>query len=126
MPLGIIIVDHGSRSEESNELLAAVAAAMGERFAEKYPIVEPAHMDMAEPSIAQAYARCVERGADEVVVLPYFLGPGKHCTQDIPRLTAQAAASFPHTRYRVASHLGIDKLMLELLDKRIGECLRIV
>ena len=37
------------------------------------PIVEPAHMELAEPSIATAFARCVERGATTVVVFPYFL-----------------------------------------------------
>ena len=117
---GIIIVDHGSRLEESNQLLARVAAALAGRFPEKYPIVEPAHMEIAQPSIAAAYARCVARGAQRIVVCPYFLGPGKHWTADIPRLTADAGKAFPQTTYSVAEPLGIDNLMLDLLDKRIS------
>ena len=80
MLTGIILVDHGSRRGESNQLLEEVAAAFARRFAERYPIVEPAHMELAEPTIAAAYARCVERGAERIVVVPYFLGPGKHWT----------------------------------------------
>ena len=118
---GIIIVDHGSRRDESNRILERVAELFGQRFHERYDIVEPAHMELAEPSIATAYARCVERGAGRVVVCPFFLGPGKHWTQDIPALTAAAAAKFPHSRYHVAQTLGIDDLMLDLLDKRIAE-----
>ena len=123
MTTGIIIVDHGSRREESNRMLERVAELFAERFRGRYGVVEPAHMELAEPSIATAYARCVERGAARVVVCPFFLGPGKHWTQDIPALTAAAAAKFPHTRYHVAQTLGIDDLILDLLDKRASHCL---
>jgi sirohydrochlorin ferrochelatase len=119
---GVIIVDHGSRRDESNRMLERVAELFAQRFGGRYPVVEPAHMELAEPSIATAYARCVERGATRVVVCPFFLGPGKHWTQDIPYLTAQAAAKFPHTRYHVAQTLGVDDLILDLLDKRASHC----
>src|SRR5215213_1510922 len=108
MQTGIIIVDHGSRRAQSNEMLEEVAALFARRFGALYDIVEPAHMEIAEPSIATAYAKCVERGATRVVVCPFFLGPGKHWTSDIPRLTAEAAAEFPGTRYHVTQTLGID------------------
>src|SRR5437868_6407074 len=96
---GIILVDHGSRLAESNRLVESVAAALQTRFPESLDIVEPAHMELAEPSIATAYGRCVTKGATEVVVLPYFLGPGRHWTTDIPALTAAAAVSFPGTTF---------------------------
>src|SRR5690349_6602859 len=122
MTTGIIIVDHGSRRDESNRMLEEIAALFAKRFAQTYEIVEPAHMEIAEPSIATAYARCVQRGAQRVVVCPFFLGPGKHWTQDIPRLTAEAAKEFPATTYHVTKTLGIDDLILDLLEKRIHSC----
>jgi sirohydrochlorin ferrochelatase len=122
MVTGIIIVDHGSRREESNQMLEEVARLFSRRFAERFEIVEPAHMELSEPSIASAYARCAERGAERVVVVPFFLGPGKHWTQDIPRLTMEAARNFPRTQYHVAPTLGIDDLILDLLAKRATHC----
>ena len=122
MKNGIIIVDHGSRLAQSNQLLDEVAAAFAQRFAELYEIVEPAHMELAEPSIGTAYAKCVARGAARVIVCPFFLGPGKHWTGDIPRLTADAAAKHPGTEYHVTMPLGLDDLILELLAKRVGFC----
>ena len=78
-----------------------------------------AHMELAEPSIATAYSALRARArAGSVIVVPFFLGPGKHWTQDIPRLTADVAARFPDTRYHVTPTLGIDDLILDLLDKR--------
>ena len=119
---GIIIVDHGSRRDESNRMLEEVASLFAKRFEERYGIVEPAHMEIAEPSIAAAYEKCVGRGANRMLVCPFFLGPGKHWTSDIPRLTAEAAEKYPKTQYHVTMPLGVDDLILELLEKRVGFC----
>ena len=72
--LGVIIVDHGSRREESNEMLLEIVDAF--RDTSPYAIVEPAHMELAEPTIANAYRKCVEQGATRIVIHPYFLLPG--------------------------------------------------
>lgn len=122
MKTAIIIVDHGSRRPESNDMLEEVARRFAERFAGRYDHVEPAHMEISEPSIATAYARCAGAGATRIVVCPFFLGPGKHWTKDIPALTAEAAAEFPDTRYHITMPLGIDDLILDLLEKRINHC----
>jgi len=86
---GVILVDHGSRREESNQLLLEVVEAYRQHA--QWEIVEPAHMELAKPSIATAFERCVRRGAELVVVFPYFLAPGRHWDQDIPALSAEAA-----------------------------------
>ncbi len=119
---GIVIVDHGSRRAESNAMLEEVARQFGERFRQTHEIVEPAHMEICEPSIATAYAACVARGATRIMVLPFFLGPGKHWTKDIPALAAEAAVKHPGTQYHVAMPLGIDDLILDLLNKRAAFC----
>jgi sirohydrochlorin ferrochelatase len=122
MKNGIIIVDHGSRRDESNKMLEEVAALFARRFGERFEIVEPAHMELAEPSIASAYTKCVQRGASRVIVCPFFLGPGKHWTSDIPRLASEAAKLHAGTEYHVTMPLGIDDLILELLAKRVNFC----
>lgn len=119
--LGIIIVDHGSRRAESNDMLVEVAR-MFQRLTGR-AIVEPAHMELAEPSIAQAFDRCVEQGADVVVVHPYFLLPGRHWAQDIPALTAEAAARHPGVRFLVTAPLAVHEGMARVMEDRIRHCL---
>lgn len=121
MKTAIIIVDHGSRSADSNALLIEVAKQFRHRFGDVFEIVEPAHMEIAEPSIAQAYAQCVARGATNIVVCPFFLGPGKHWQSDIPRLVLEANQQFPDTSSEVTAPLGVDELILDLLFKRIAQ-----
>ena len=52
-------------------------------------------MELAEPSLASAFDRCVAAGASIVAIAPYFLGPGSHWDRDIPALAAAAAAGTP-------------------------------
>jgi sirohydrochlorin ferrochelatase len=125
MKTGIIIVDHGSRAEESNELIHEVTRRFAERFADTFPIIEPAHMELAEPTIEEAFARCVHRGAGRVIICPMFLGPGKHWHIDIPELAADAAKTFPKVQYWITAPLGADDLLLELLAKRALESLSV-
>jgi sirohydrochlorin ferrochelatase len=120
---GLIIVDHGSRRRESNDLLEAVAEAYRQHSGS--PVVEPAHMELAEPSIATAFARCVEQGAELVVIFPYFLGPGRHWSEDIPRLAAEAAGPYQGrgVRYVVTAPLGLHPLLFDVIQQRVTHCL---
>lgn len=120
--VGIVVVDHGSRREESNQLLERVVLEFKQRLG--FPIVEPAHMELAAPSIDAAFASAVAQGAKLVIGHPYFLAPGRHWTQDIPALFAEAAKPFPAVRYLVTAPLGPHDLMLQIMEDRIVQCLQ--
>lgn len=117
----IIIVDHGSRRAESNDLLLEVVAMF--RRVSGLSIVEPAHMEIADPSIDAAFARCADQSATTVIVFPYFLSPGRHVSEDIPRLAAKAAKPFPGVRHIVTTPLGLHDLMGEIMQQRVVQCL---
>lgn len=119
--VGVIVVDHGSRRAESNDMLLDVVA-MFERLSE-WRIIEPAHMEIAEPTIAMAFKKCVERGAKLVIVHPYFLLPGKHWHTDIPNLTAQAARLHRGVKWMITAPLGQHALMAQIMNARITHCL---
>ena len=105
----LIIVDHGSKLKEANEMLLEVVALLRRQRPDL--IVEAAHMELAEPGIAAAFEACVRQGAAEVVFHPYMLSPGRHATRDIPRMAREAAAKHPGVAIRVTEPLGIhDKL----------------
>jgi len=119
--VAVILVDHGSRREESNQLLLEVIEVY--RQQSDWAIVEPAHMELAEPTIATAFNRCAERGAELVIVFPYFLGPGRHSREDIPRLAAEAAEAWPAVQHIVTAPFGLHATMLKVTDERIAESL---
>jgi catechol 2,3-dioxygenase-like lactoylglutathione lyase family enzyme len=115
----IVLVDHGSREADANALLEGVA----ERLRACLPgrRVEVAHMELAAPGLAEAIGACAAAGAREIVVVPWFLSRGRHVTQDVPRLAAEAAARHPGVAVRVAEPVGLHPAMLEILVARVSE-----
>ncbi len=83
-------------------------------------IVRPAHMELAEPTIAQGFAHCVEAGASEVVALPYMVSPGRHSIEHIPEMVAEAARPFPEVSFRVTAAFGVHEKLAELILVRTG------
>lgn len=120
--VAVIVVDHGSRFDEANVMLEEVCRAYQQVTG--MAIVVPAHMELAAPDIAQAFAECVRQGATEIVILPYFLSPGRHSTHDIPRVAAAAAVNYPGVQYSVAEPLGLDSRMVQIMHRRVLEALQ--
>ncbi|MFZ4515977.1 MAG: CbiX/SirB N-terminal domain-containing protein [Acidimicrobiia bacterium] len=116
----LILVDHGSRRGASNTMFEQFVEAF--RTADEYVAVEAAHMELASPTIADAYDKCVAAGATTIVVCPYFLLPGRHWDQDIPTLTAEAATRHPGTQFLVTAPIGLHPLMREVITNRVQEC----
>jgi sirohydrochlorin ferrochelatase len=117
--VGVIIADHGSRRASANRMLEQVVEAFAQSTS--YTIVEPAHMDLAEPSITTAFGRCVEQGANLVVVFPYFLLPGRHCDEDIPALVEEAAANHQVVDYLITEPFALHPQICQIIEQRIEE-----
>lgn len=116
--LGLLLVDHGSRRAEANAQLDDMAARV--QGLRHDALVVAAHMEIAAPDIAAGFASLAERGATRIAVLPYFLGSGRHLTEDIPRLVAAAAANHPGVTWRIGDALGPHHALAELLLARAG------
>ncbi|MCA9062976.1 MAG: hypothetical protein KDA96_07950 [Planctomycetaceae bacterium] len=99
------------------------AAAATFRANSGYAIVEPAHMELAQPDIPTAFQRCVEQGAEIVIVFPYFLSPGRHWSEDIPRLVQNAAVRYPDVQWLVTAPFGLHPAMNQIIKDRIRHCL---
>src|SRR6476661_4132572 len=115
----ILLIDHGSVRAEANHMLACMANLV-QQMVGRDVLVHHAHMELAEPSIADGFAACVRDGATEVVAFPYMLSPGKHSTRDIPRMVAEVAAAFPTVTYRVTEAFGMSTELALVIARRAG------
>jgi sirohydrochlorin ferrochelatase len=117
--IGIVLVDHGSKRAAANDQLDELVVLF--KKVTGAPIVEPAHMELAAPTIEDAMAACIDQGATEIVIHPYFLAPGRHSTEDIPRMAAEAAAQHGNIPFRVTEPLGLDERLCAVIEARIAE-----
>ena len=118
MSRAILLVDHGSRRDEANAQLDAVAEAIRLRAGEA--LVRVAHLELAEPSIGEAIDASVADGVTEIVLVPWFLGPGRHTSRDIPEQASAAARRHPNLRLRVTEPLGVHEKLVDVVLDRVA------
>ena len=113
MSRALLLVDHGSRREEATSHVEWIAEQVRSRRPDLSVYV--AHMELAAPSIADAIERCVDDGVRELVIHPLFLVPGRHLSEDLPRLVEAAASQHPRLRVRITQALGLNPELAELI-----------
>lgn len=121
MSKALLVVAHGSRREASNDEVRALSGLIAEKAGNDYDMVRTAFLELAEPLIPDGIEECIQAGADEVVVMPYFLSAGRHVAKDIPEEVAPKQAQYPEKKIRIAPYLGgadgIAELMLSMSQK---------
>jgi len=106
---GVLLIDHGSKRQASNDHIHDVARVYAETLNRKSnnegggpAVVRAAHMEIAAPSIVDSLRDIVtEEGVDKVVCVPYFLSPGRHATEDIPQLIKEAEKTLTEEGFEV-------------------------
>jgi sirohydrochlorin ferrochelatase len=117
--VAVLLIAHGSRRPEANADLEFVAADMRRRG--RFGFVQCSYLELAEPDIHTCGTKCVEAGATSVVMLPYFLSPGRHVTEDLTAARDQLAAAFPHVTFTLAAPLAGHPKLLDAVADRAAE-----
>lgn len=119
MTSAILLIAHGSRRPEANADLVEVARQLSSRVPGE--IVEIAYLELTEPTIPQGLARCVERGADAIRMLPYFLSAGAHVVDDLREFQSAFRRNHPSVQCELCPPLGLHPLMLDILTDRLAQ-----
>lgn len=115
--LAIVVFGHGSSVASANE---AVRRVTGRAAAEgTWELYETAFLEAA-PRLDEAIEKLAAAGAEEIVVLPYFLTLGIHLQRDLPKLVQDLSARHK-IRIRVTEPLdGHPDLSRILVDRARG------
>ena len=111
----LLLIAHGSRRQASNDEVRDLAQALKHQTGDEFSIVECAFLELAEPSIPDGVSACVEKGAESVTVLPYFLSAGRHVVTDIPEELQKAQDKHPQVKIKTAPYLGSAQGISEIL-----------
>lgn len=120
----ILYICHGSRVKKGQQ--AALAFIEKTMRTEAAPIQEACFLELADPSIAEGVARCIERGATEIVAIPFLLLRAGHANVDIPVELQGAMAKYPDIPVYYGDPIGVDERMVDVLIERLHQTTEIV
>jgi sirohydrochlorin ferrochelatase len=115
----LLLIAHGSRRAEANADLDYLAAELRTRG--EYLVVQPSYLELCDPGIVPGGEMCVAAGATTVVMLPYFLSPGRHVVEDLTAARDELARRHPPIEFLLAEPLGRHPLMLQVVTERARE-----
>jgi sirohydrochlorin cobaltochelatase len=109
----IILFGHGSRDPLWRRPIEAVAARV--RAMHPAVAVRCAYLELDQPDLAAAAAQVAADGAAELIILPMFLGAGKHAREDLPAMVDALRTRYPGIRVTLRPAVGEDPRVLDLL-----------
>jgi sirohydrochlorin cobaltochelatase len=109
----IVLFAHGSRDPLWHRPIQAVAA----RLAQLSPqtLVRCAYLELTEPNLPTAAQELIALGAQQLRVVPLFLGVGRHAREDLPGLIEDLAQAHPGVQIECVPAVGEQAALIDLL-----------
>jgi sirohydrochlorin cobaltochelatase len=122
MKKAMILFAHGARDPKwaaPFQRLQQIVRARSPEIA-----VTLAFLELMSPRLPEAAAALVADGAEEVTIVPVFLGQGGHVLRDLPALLDALKASHPHVSFKVVDAVGEDADVLNAMATYCLDALR--
>ncbi|UUC91813.1 MULTISPECIES: sirohydrochlorin chelatase [Comamonas] len=110
---GLILLAHGSRDPLWRQPIEAVHQLL-QAMQPGLPCI-CAYLDACAPDLPAATQTLIAQGVKHLIVLPLFLGTGKHAREDIPRLLDELRRQHPGCRFDLQTAAGENPRVTALL-----------
>jgi len=101
---GIILFAHGSR----DALWRLPIEAVAQRIQAMSPQTDVAcaYLELTAPDLPTTAAMMIARGIQHIVIVPMFLGVGRHAREDLPVLVQQLQKDHPDVQFELRRAIG--------------------
>ncbi len=115
--LGVLIVAHGSRKNSADKTVKEVCAQLCNMHADM--MFEVGYLEFSEDDIENGAKKLIDRGAENIRVIPYFLFDGVHTAVHIKAKIDELIKEYPTVAFSLAKAFGLDKRITEILSDKI-------
>lgn len=121
---GVVLLAHGSRSgnhtiDGLREMVSRLQARLDADNAAYRSKVVMACLEFIQPDLPAAVGALVERGCDDITVMPFLLGQGTHTTEDLDEEIARSLTAHPQARISAAESFGADPALADIAAARV-------
>lgn len=116
----VLFVGHGSRLEAGNVEVREFVEQMKESI-DPDLLVETCFLEFASPNIEDGIQVCIEKGANEIHVIPIILLHAGHSKLHIPAEIEHAKEHFPDVQFTYGQTIGVHDEVFEILKSRLTE-----
>lgn len=114
-----LLLGHGSRAKEANDNMMKVAGLIAGKGV--FATVEVAFLELCPPSIPEGIRACVDKGAEHIIAVPYFLHSGVHVKRDLPIALQEEAKNYPGIRITFGGNIGFHPVLADIMLERLLE-----
>lgn len=115
---GVLILAHGSKRVETEKTLIALIDKLREKMGEG--IIVPAYLQFSEQNLEAGITTLINKGVNNIKIIPLFLFEGIHVTEDIPNELEAIRKKHADIEIKMSSHLGDDERIADILMDRIN------
>jgi precorrin-8X/cobalt-precorrin-8 methylmutase len=118
--VGLVLIGHGSKLPHNRENLEKLADILRKRS--RFEIVEISFMVRDRPTIPEAIESLAKQGVAKIVLIPAFLAPGVHTTQEIPEMIGlkgeESVLKAQGIELIYGEPLGSDERIAEIIEEK--------
>lgn len=116
---GILLLAHGSREGDTESTMRQITEYVKADL--KNDMIEEAYLQFRDKNLEKGLLSLIERGADDIRVVPYFLFEGVHIKEDIPAEIRVFNEQYPNVKITMGSTLGADRRLAEIVADRVRQ-----
>jgi sirohydrochlorin cobaltochelatase len=110
-----VLFGHGSSDPAWRVPIDTVAQRMLET--EPQSLVRCAFLERTEPDLAATVGELVQKGVNQITIVPMFLGVGRHAREDMPLLVNNLQAVYPQVGFKLNPSVGEEPSVIDLLAR---------
>ncbi len=119
--VGILLLAHGSREGDTEITMSKITEYVKEGL--NIEMIDEAYLQFRDKNLEKGLLSLIDKGADDIKIIPYFLFEGVHIKEDIPAEIEEFKQHHPGIKITMGSTLGADKRLADIICDRVQEIL---
>ncbi|MBB6214602.1 sirohydrochlorin ferrochelatase [Anaerosolibacter carboniphilus] len=121
MKRALFVLGHGSQAAEADLIFEQIVGMV--KGMTSFELVGMGSLQISTPSFEEGIAALIEKGAEQVIIVPMFIFKGNHVKFDIPEKLVELQEKYPHVTFTMANHIGADERIAMIIEERAKEAI---